>query len=274
VRTHGCINSAGGLGLDAHACWAFDQEGEFVDAALEFFSDGLRLDQRLIYVSSEPVDAQRERLDQLGDVGGMIDRGALRLVELGTVYRPGERIDVDTQLALYAGAAEAAHADGYAGLRVASQATDFLADPEVWTDRLRWENGADRILAAHGISALCGYRCDAIPPSLLGDLAAVHPTANLDAEAFPFHLFGEGEGLVLSGEIDSFSSEALDRLLDIACRSGERVRLDLGSLDFIDHRGLEVLAAHVHQPPGDGGYRIHNRPAKVGRLCDLLELEL
>jgi anti-anti-sigma regulatory factor len=274
VRTHGCINSASGLGLGGHACWGFDREGEFVDAALEFLTDGLRLEQRLIHVSTEPVDEQRERLGQLGDVGGMIDRGALQLLELGNFYRPGEAIDVDTQLALYAGAAEAAHADGYAGLRVASQATGFVAEPEDWNDRLRWETAADRILAANGISALCGYRRDALPPSLLGDLAAAHPAANFGAEAFPFHLFGEGDGLVLSGEIDAFSSAALDRLLGLACRSGERVRLDLGALDFIDHRGLGVLAAHANQPPGDGGYRVHNRPPMVERLCDLLELEL
>lgn len=274
MRVHGCIDAANDLGPNGHACWAFDREGEFVDAALEFFSDGLRLDQRLIYVSSEPVDEQRERLDQLGDVGGLIDRGALQLVELGTIYRPGDKIDVEAQVALYEGAAAAARSDGFAGLRVASQATDFLAEPEAWTDRLRWESAADRILEANGISALCGYRRDALPPSLLGDLAAVHPTANFDAEAFPFHLFGEGDGLVLSGEIDAFSSGALDRLLGLACRSGERVRLDLGALRFVDHRGLEVLAAHAGQPPGDGGYRLHNRPAMVGRLCDLLELEL
>ncbi len=274
MRAHGCIDSASDLGPHAHACWAFDQEGEFVDAALEFFSDGLRRDQRLIYVSSEPVDTQRERLDQLGDVSGMLDRGALRLVELGTVYRPGERIDVETQLALYAGAAEAARTDGFAGLRVASQATDFLAEPEAWADRLRWESAADRILEANGISALCGYRRDGLPPSLLGDLAAIHPTTNFDAKAVPFRLFGEGEGLVLSGEIDSFSSEALDRLLGLASRCGEPVRLDLGALRFVDHRGLEVLAAHASQPPGDGGYRLHNCPAMVGRLSDLLELDL
>lgn len=274
MRVHGCIDAASDLGSHGHACWGFDEEGEFVDAALEFFNDGLRLDQRLIYVSGEPVDEQRERLDRLGDVGGMVDRGALHLVELGTIYRPGETIDVEAQLALYAGAADAARADGYAGLRVASQATGFLAEPEAWVDRLRWESAADRILEANGIAALCGYRRDAIPPSLLGDLAAVHPAANFDAEAFPFHLFGEGEGLVLSGEIDAFSSDALDRLLGLACRSGEPVRLDLGALRFIDHRGLEVLAAHACQPPGDGGYRLHNRTDMVGRLCDLLELEL
>jgi hypothetical protein len=274
VRTYGCIDSAGGLGPSGHACWAFDREGEFVDASLEFLTDGLRFDQRLIYVSGEPGDEQRERLDLLGDVGGMIDRGALQLIELENIYRPGDAIDVDAQLALYAGMAEAARVDGYAGLRVASQATDFVAEPESWSDRLRWESGADRILAANGISALCGYRRDALPPSLLGDLAAVHPAANFNAEAFPFHLFGEGDGLVLSGEIDAFSSGALDRVLGLACRSGERVRLDLGALDFIDHRGLEVLAAHAHPPPGDGGYRVHNRPHMVERLCDLLELEL
>ena len=141
-------------------------------------------------------------------------------------------------------------------MRVASQATEFVAEPEAWSDRLRWESAADRILEANGITALCGYQRDAVPPSLLGDLAAVHPTANHDAVAFPFHLFGEGDGLVLSGEIDAFSCGALDRLLGLVSRSGERVRLDLGALAFINHRGLEVLVDHANQPPGDGGYRV------------------
>jgi DcmR-like sensory protein len=274
VRAHGRIDAASELGPHGHACWAFDREGEFVDAALEFFSDGLRLGERLIYVSGEPVMAQRERLDQLGDVGGLIDRGALQLLDLGTIYRPGDRIDVEAQVALYEGAADAARADGFAGVRVASQATDFLAEPEAWSDRLRWESAADRIFEAHGIAALCGYRRDALLPSLLGDLAALHPTANSAAEAFPFHLFGEGEGLVLSGEIDALCSGALDRLLGHVRRDGERVDLDLGALRFIDHRGLETLAAHAGRPTDDGGYRFHNGPAMVRRLSDLLELEL
>jgi anti-anti-sigma regulatory factor len=272
VRRHGCIESATGLGANGHACWGFDQTDEFVGAALEFLTDGLRLGQRIGYVGSEPVAAQRERLDSLGDVGGMIDRGALQLIELKSFYRPGDAVDVDAQLALYAGAADTARADGYTGLRIASQSTDFVAEPEAWDDRLRWESAADRVLSAHGISVLCGYQRDAIPPSLLGDLAAVHPAANCGAEAFPFHLFGENGGLVLSGEIDSFSSETLDRVLGFAHRAGERVRLDLGALNFIDHRGLEVLAAHARRP--GGGYRVHNRPLMVERLSNLLELEL
>lgn len=270
MRINGCIDSAAGLGADGHACWGFDQEGDFADAALEFLTDGLRLNQQIGYISSEPVADQRERLAPLGDVGGMIDRGALQLIELKNIYRPGEPVDVDAQLALYSAAADAARSGGFTGLRVASQATDFVAEPETWDDRLRWESAADRVLSASGISVLCGYRCDALPPSLLSDLAAVHPAANADAKGVDFHLFGEGDGLTLSGEVDFFSSEALDRILRLACCSGEPLSLDLGPLEFIDHHGLEVLAAHA----ADDRCRVHSRPSIVERLCDLLELEL
>lgn len=274
MRAHGCIDSARGLGPSDHACWGFDEPHEFAEATLEFLSDGLRLEQRLLHVGSEPVAAQRERLDPLGDVGAMVDRGELLLIELGSVYRAGEPIDVDAQVALYATAARAARADGYAGVRVASQATEFVADPETWEDRLRWESAADRVLAAEGISALCGYHRAALPSSLLADLAAVHPVANAGPGVPPFHLFGAGDGLALAGEVDFFSSVALDRLLDLLHVAGEHLSLDLAPLAFIDHRGLEVIAAHARRLSANGGCSIHNPPPVVERLRDLLGLEL
>jgi anti-anti-sigma regulatory factor len=273
MRVHGCIDSGSGLGRDGHACWGFDFEQEFADAALEYLTDGLRLGQRLAYVGSEPVAEQRERLDPLGDVGGMIDAGMLQLFELEDLYRVGEPVEVETQLAIYSAATGAALADGYAGLRVAAQVTDLVSEPETWAAHVRWESVADRVFSSQSLSALCGYRRDALPPQLLADLAAVHPAANAEAETVPFHLFGEDGGLVLSGEVDLFSSEALDRALGFACPPGTPLSLDLEALEFIDHHGLEVLAAHTHRLIATGG-DIRNQPPIVDRLCELLELEL
>jgi anti-anti-sigma regulatory factor len=262
------------MGADGHACWAFDDRQEFTDVALEFLTDGLRLGQRLAHIGSEPVDEQRERLDPLGDVGGLIDTGALQLFELGDLYRIGEPVDAEAQVGAYLGATEAALADGYSGLRVAAQVTELVAEPETHDAYVRWESAADRVLSSRPLAALCGYERAALPPQLLADLAAIHPAANGCAGSVPFHLFGENGGLALAGEVDLFSSETLDRALTFACEGGEPVRLDLGELDFIDHRGLEILSAHTGRLAAAGGCTVHHEPYVVKRLCDLLELQL
>ncbi|HST68626.1 MAG TPA: MEDS domain-containing protein [Solirubrobacterales bacterium] len=274
MRVHGSIEAGSGLGHDGHACWGFDDRQEFVDAALEFLTDGLRLGQRLAYVGGEPVAEQRELLDPLGDVGGLIDSGALQLFELSDLYRVGEPIDTEAQMAAYLAATDAAFADGYSGLRVAAQVTDLVAEPETWDAHVRWESAADRILSRRSLSALCGYERVALPSLLLDDLAAVHPAANGCAGSAPFHLFGDGDGLALTGEVDLFSSATLDRALHFACDGNEPVSLDLGELDFIDHRGLEVLAAHAGRLAGEGGCAIRHEPPVVNRLCEILELQL
>jgi anti-anti-sigma regulatory factor len=274
VRVHGCIDSGSRLGHDGHACWGFDDRQEFTDAALEFLADGLRLGQRIAYVGSEPVAEQRERLDPLGDVGALIDTGALQLFELSDLYRVGKPVDAEVQVAVYSAATGAALIDGYTGLRVAAQVTDLVREPETWDAHVRWESTADRVFSSRKLSGLCGYQRDALPAQLLTDLAAVHPAANKTAGPVPFHLFGEGDGLVLTGEIDLFSSEALDRALGHACSGAEPVSLDLEALDFIDHHGLEVLLAHAHRLTAYGGCSIHHQPPVVDRLCELLELEL
>ncbi|MGN6215542.1 MAG: MEDS domain-containing protein [Solirubrobacterales bacterium] len=272
MREHGSIDSGGGLGDDGHACWTFDQGSDFAAAALEFLADGLRAGQRLAYVGSETAAEQRERLDPLGDVGSMIDTGMLQLFQLEDLYAVGKPIDCDAQLATYAAATDAALADGYTGLRVAAQVTDLVADPGTWEAQVRWESVADRFMSVRPLSALCGYRRDALPDHLLCDLAAVHPAANAAPGGPPFHLFGETGDLVLSGEVDCFSAAALDRVLEAAL-DRDPASLDLGELDFIDHHGLETLAAHTRRLAKSGG-AVHNAPPVVDRLCELLELTL
>ena len=273
MRAHGCIDSASGLEADAHACWTFGENDEFAAAALEFFDDGLRGGQRLAYVGSEPVAEQRERLDPLGDVGGLIDKGALQLFELNDLYQVGEPIDADAQVATYTAALDAALSDGYTGLRVAAQVTDLVAEPHTRDAHVRWESVADRFISIHPISALCGYRRETVPEPLLSDLAAVHPAANTALNSVPFHLYGESGDLALAGEVDLFSAEDLDRVLELACQPGDDVSLDLRGLAFIDHHGLEVLATHTRRLAA-AGCSIHHTPPIVKRLAGLLDLQL
>jgi ABC-type transporter Mla MlaB component len=271
---HGCIDSGSGLGAHDHACWAFERRQEFLDAAFEYLTDGLRAGQRIACVGSEPVAEQRERLEPLGGVASMIDEGALALFEVGELYELDKPIDAEAQLSAYAAATDAALGDGYTGLRVAAQVSHLVTDPDLWEAHVRWESVADRFMAARPLSAMCGYQRDLVPSELLSELAAVHPSANSPAPASPFHLFAEGGGMVLAGEVDSSSAETLDRVLAAACADGEAVTLDLWELGFIDRRGLEVLAAHTRRLAASGGCSVRNAPYLVDRLCDLLALEL
>jgi ABC-type transporter Mla MlaB component len=150
----------------------------------------------------------------------------------------------------------------------------MVAEPCTWDAHLRLESRADQLATAFGFSALCGYKRDALPNDVLGDLAALHPAANAIAEMAPFHLFGEAGRLVLSGEIDRFSTDALLRALDYAQLPGVTTSLDLAPLRFIDHHGLEALASHARRLSAGGGCSIHNPPARVERLCELLEVQL
>lgn len=273
MRVHGHIESADGLGLDGHACWSFDQRAEFTDVVLGFLDEGLSLGQRIAFMADEPAAEQRERLDALGDVGELTDRGALLFFNLRDLYPKGRAVDFDAQLALFSAATDASVADGYAGLRVAADVTDLVTDPETRDAHLRWECFADRALSTKPLTVLCGYRRDDLSPQLLQDLAAIHPAANIGLDLVPFHLFGQDGDLALAGEVDHFSSETLDRALGLACTAGREHPLNLEALDFIDHRGLEILARHT--PGRTAGERaVHNESPLVRRLCDLLELQL
>jgi anti-anti-sigma regulatory factor len=274
VRTHGCIHSGSELGTDAHACWGFDRRQEFVDASLEFLTDGLRNGQRIVYVGSESVDEQRERLEPLGGVGAMIDEGALLLIDLTGIYKAGKPLDPHTQLSVYSAVTDAAIADGYAGIRVAAQVTNLVREPETWDAHLRWESMADRFMSVQPMSAMCGYQRDAVPEKLLAELSAVHPVSNAPAKTVPFRLFADEGDMVLSGDVDFLSVKALDRALETACDGTEPVVLDLRELGFIDPNGIEVLVRHTQRLEAECDCSVRNAPAAVERLCQMLGVEL
>lgn len=274
MRRHGGVSTAGSLGSNGHACWAFDRSQEFTDAALEFLEDGRRMGQRLAFIGNGPVEEHRERLDDFGDVGGLIDSGALQLFSLADIYAVEEPVDTDARLATYAAATDRARADGYRGLRVAAEVTGLVADRSEWEAHVRWESIADRYMAERPFAALCGYDRRAVPEKLLGDLAAVHPASNGAASIVPFRLFTDSGALVLAGEIDMFSAEALDRLLGLVVSGDEPVTLNLGELEFIDHHALRALVDHADRVAPEGGLSIERKPYLVERLCDLLGLKL
>ena len=270
---HGCIDSARGLGPEGHACWGFERPEEFVDAALEFFTDGLRSNRRLVYLSGEPVAEQRERLDPLGDVGGMVDTGALHLLELKDLYRLGEPVDPVAQVALFTAAAEAARADGFSGLSLATQSTDMVAEPRTWEAHLRMESRADRWRRRRGCRRSAATSARPCPKASSATWPRSTPPPTRWRKRLP--------------STSSAKREARPQRRN-------RPLLDPGAIRALTHAHTpgeptcpRPRVAPVHRPPrlrnpgrpyprlaADGGCSVHNRPRIVNRLGELLEMEL
>jgi ABC-type transporter Mla MlaB component len=275
MRRHGTLGTVSDLGVHDHGCWLYRGDAELRHAVVEYLTDGRRLGQRLFYVGGKPEAGLRADIDGLEAVEPLLRDGGLRVAPIPALYRPGEPIDPEDQLAIFADATEEALADGYTGLRVAAEVTTLVTEPETWSAHTRWESLADRYMASHPLSALCLYDRDAIPERALSDLAAVHPAAHAPAAMVPFRVYSDPDALMLEGEVDYFSTEALRRVLAAAPRNGSQTVLDLSRLEFIDHHGLLALADHARSfDSGSGGMAIRGAPFWVKRLCQLIDIEL
>jgi anti-anti-sigma factor len=99
----------------------------------------------------------------------------------------------------------------------------------------------------------------------------LHPIVRQTATLVPFRLFAQPDGLVLEGEVDYFSSPALDRLLSLSTGAGRELVLDLTALSFIDHHGVPALEAHRRRLTRQGvDFTIQGAPGWVRRMCDVL----
>ena len=137
---------------------------------------------------------------------------------------------------------------------------------------IRWEATIDRYMSEHPFSALCGYDRLALPEPMCRDLRAVHPLCNGLTPTVPFRLFfGDDHTMVVTGEVDRFDAESFARLLELSASAEAPTVIDLQRLGFIDHHGLQALAASARQSEN---IRVASLPPTARRLCELLEVEL
>jgi ABC-type transporter Mla MlaB component len=257
-----------------HACWIYEDDGERREAVVEYFADGLRAEQRLLYVGSDPAERLREDLARLDGAESLIADGALQVLSLGGVEVALGRDDAERRLEAYGTAAEQAVADGYTGLRVAVAVTGLRTDPEAHEAHTLWESLVDRAIVARPMTALCMYDRREVPERMLADLACVHPASHSPAGMVPFRVFSRPDGLVLEGEVDYFSAADLGRVLDITLQDDGEVLLDLGGLGFVDHHGVMALAERARGMQERDGLRFQNVPHPVMRLTEVMGVTL
>ncbi|MDQ2588379.1 MEDS domain-containing protein [Saccharothrix yanglingensis] len=243
MRRSGAVVHARGLGAHDHVCWRYDDVHEFRARAREFLSDGLERGLRVCYVASGSADVLVEDLRGIDGIDRALREGAARVASLDATYPFGTVVEPEAQVRAYAAATEAAVADGFAGFRVAAEATPLVRTPRQLAAFTRYEHLVDHYMADHPFSALCAYATGEVDDSAFAQLACLHPNTNAQSPGFRLHAAGD-HVTALGGEVDASTEDlfawALDRV-DLRPRGGEMV-LDATGLTFLDHNSLLRLA--------------------------------
>jgi anti-anti-sigma regulatory factor len=269
MRAAGTIRDVRSLGAHDHVCWAFDEPAEFQAAALHFLLGGLAAGHQVRLVA-QATDAEQVLADP--DFGRAVVAGAASVVTQGEMYRPDGVVDPVEQCAVYRRDTERALANGYAGLRIAADATPFGRTTESLDAFTRYEHLVDRLMAERPFSAMCAYRRPEVTAAVIERLACAHPVTNVtDA---PFHLYAGVDGATaLVGELDIASETLFSLALTAAAPPAVDgwIVVDATGLGFVDHRSLLTLSRYARGR--QAGVVLRTRRPHLARLVTLLELD-
>lgn len=276
VRTVGIVEHPPGA-LGEHLCWAFDGEGEFVAAAVDYLREGIARGEQALFVADMAGDQQlRHALAPLGDIDGVIAEERLLVTSFGASYRRAELFDPDEQVGRYRRLTESALSSGFRGFRLAADATALVRDERARHRFLAYELAVDGLMAELPMSAMCAYDATMLGRGV-SELAAVHPCRHgpFDPGFCLSHAHGT---LQLAGEVDAANLDLFElALLPATSALGAELRIDLSALGFIDARAL----VHLDRVAADltaRGRKLHllhaartvRRCAAVLDLADLL----
>lgn len=227
----------------SHLCWVFDDHADFRTAAVEFLADGLVRGLRVRYIAAGDDETLRAELAPLERLDEARRPGAVEVLPVASTYAGTERcVDARTQVGVYAADTRTAVADGFAGLRVAADATSLVRTPAQLEAFARYEHQVDRYITLAPFSALCGYRRSELGDDTVAQLACLHPGGSAEQAPFRMHATPDAD-LALSGELDLTTVDLFAAAVDRAglADRGSEVVVDATSLDFADHRNLLVL---------------------------------
>ncbi|MEV6829539.1 MEDS domain-containing protein [Amycolatopsis sp. NPDC051102] len=256
-----------------HVCRGYRERAEFVSRAQEFLAEGLAAGERVLYVAPGDEAALTGQLREDGRCGEGLESGAVQVASVDSTYTTGTVVDPAGQVELYAAATSEALAAGFTGLRVAADATSLVRTPAQVDAFARYEHLVDHYMAAHPMSAMCGYDVGELGGEVVAQLGCMHPAAS--AGVTPFHLHGharDGSAAALDGDLDLESRELWPLALERAGlrASAGTVAIDAAGLAFADHRSLFALADYAERHATTVVLRTRlSTPARLTELLDL-----
>lgn len=259
-----------GFGLHDHVLWAHGGAEDWRNVVVPFLQEGLSVNQRLVYAGR----LQAEEL--LADLTGLPDLDSLLASERLTLWpahaEPGGlvRTEAAEQISRLDAVVAAALADGYAGVRLASEVTGAVSDRGDAAAHLRLECLVDGVAATHELVVMCGIDRLVVAPATMQGEVAVHPLRAATGEMPWLHAVGV-DTWSLVGQVDMVSrdgfAQALAALPDTMC--GDVLHLHVDRLDFIDVAGLRALVRLAEAVSDRGRVVLHHVPDWFARALVL-----
>ena len=172
VRSAGVLDRSSRLAPHDHVAWCGDGAAGFLRLAGQVFAtaaDG----ERLVLVG----DLDRLSADASELFADQVERGRLRMVDVGEAYRPlleGGAGSAAGQLDAFRRDLDTALAAGWSGLRVAADNTAVLAGTDELERRwLAWEQLTDRWQSLMPVTGVCYFDRRRVPAQRLGNCPAV-----------------------------------------------------------------------------------------------------
>jgi two-component system, sensor histidine kinase PdtaS len=141
-----------------HACHFYASRDELAAALTAFFMEGLRANERCLWITAPPLPAAEaaEALRAVYDgVDEALEGGALRILDYDQWYQRAAHLKGLEVVQLWLDEEEQALADGYNGLRITGNVT-FLK-PEDWPTFVDYEQAVTTAFSGRRIVALCSY---------------------------------------------------------------------------------------------------------------------
>jgi len=234
--------SSRSYGVSDHASWGYTSDDERADVVASWLVDGLRANQRAMYVGAGTREQLAAELQRDEELAVALRAGVLTVFTVTELYDLSLPIDPPRQLAGYDAVVTQAIEDGFDGVRVAADITPLVADPTRRSSHVRWEQIADRYMTERPLAPMCVFderRLDDVDA-----IACAHPLR--DPSHGTFAIYGlDRITSALVGEVERLATAAFAEVLR-GIPPTDTV-LDVTRLAFLDGHSAWLLARELEQ---------------------------
>ncbi len=179
------------LKLGDHLCSFYENKVEQFQIVLPFLKEGLAKEEKCLYIADENTaeEIKAGLLMHGVDVGAILKSGQLKIVTSREAYIRLGKFDPEAMVSFLVSAAKEALSEGYAGLRVAGEASWILRDMSSLDAFIDYEAMVNEALRNLPAKALCQYNTKMFFGNILVKVLKTHPRVLLGLDLYenPFY---------------------------------------------------------------------------------------
>lgn len=259
-----------------HAWLAFANTDEREQVVGTFVYDGLKTDEKVVYVTDASPGELPRVLTRRIDPEPFAEAGQLRLIPREHSCLNRGHFDPDLMLRTLEREIAVAFDEGYRAVRITADMSWALGEPKGSELLLGCEGWFEAAVAPSTMAmAICQIDPHRCTPDQLTALRNSHEVLVKANPAFDDGILRitrtfEPHGLRLEGELDGARHAVFAETLSSVTASGRQIHLDLTKLRFIDLGALNLLAGHAMRMPAGSVLVLDNLPPDVANIIEMV----